>query len=280
MQGQLKNAASHWPIDNRAGEKPEYWHGWPLEHRFALILTHDVDTAVGQSRCVELARMEMDKGFRSFFSFVPERYDVSASLRHRLKNSGFEIAVHGLKHDCKLFKSRSIFRKRAAKINRYIDEWDVAGFRSPSMQHNLDWLHELNIEYDSSTFDTDPFEPQPNGVSTIFPFWVPHPEGDGGYSELPYTLPQDSTLFIFLQEQGIDTWKTKLDWIAEHGGMALLNSHPDYMSFNGNRPAMKEYPAKFYSEFLDYVKQKYDGQYWHALPRDVAKLTAAYGKYE
>ena len=31
----------------------------------------------------------------------------------------------------------------------------------------------LNIAYDASTFDTDPFEPQPDGVNTIFPFWVP-----------------------------------------------------------------------------------------------------------
>jgi hypothetical protein len=38
-----------------------------------------------------------------------------------------------------------------------------------------DWLHQLNIEYDLSTFDTDPFEPQPEGRHTIFPFWVPAP---------------------------------------------------------------------------------------------------------
>jgi hypothetical protein len=25
-----------------------------------------------------------------------------------------------------------------------------------------------------STFDTDPFEPQPDGMGTIFPFWVPN----------------------------------------------------------------------------------------------------------
>ena len=45
------------------------------------------------------------------------------------------------------------------------------------MQHNLQWLHALNAEYDSSTFDTDPFEPEPDGVGTIFPFWVPGPNG-------------------------------------------------------------------------------------------------------
>src|SRR5438093_11418122 len=43
------------------------------------------------------------------------------------------------------------------------------------MLRNLDWLHDLDVQYDASTFDTDPFEPQPDGMDTIFPFWVPAP---------------------------------------------------------------------------------------------------------
>ena len=31
------------------------------------------------------------------------------------------------------------------------------------MQHQLGWLHALGVEYDSSTFDTDPFEPESDG---------------------------------------------------------------------------------------------------------------------
>jgi hypothetical protein len=42
------------------------------------------------------------------------------------------------------------------------------------MYHDLELLHHLDIEYDASTFDTDPFEPQPDGMGTIFPFWVPN----------------------------------------------------------------------------------------------------------
>lgn len=45
--------------------------------------------------------------------------------------------------------------------------------------------------------------------------------------ELPYTLAQDSTLFLILGEQGIDCWKEKVRWIADHGGMVLVNAHPD-----------------------------------------------------
>ena len=54
-----------------------------------------------------------------------------------------------------------------------------------------------------------------------------------GYVELPYTLPQDSTLFLLLRERSIDLWKTKVDWIAAHGGMILLDTHPDYMTMRG-----------------------------------------------
>jgi hypothetical protein len=138
------------------------------------------------------------------------------------------------------------------------------------MHHNLDWIHQLNIKYDASTFDTDPFEPQPDGVHTIFPFWVPRP--GGGYMELPYTLAQDSTMFFILQQRTIDIWKRKLDWIAERGGMALLNLHPDYLYFKPGRPPVNEYPCSFYVEFLTYLRQKYPGKYWHVLPRNVAEF--------
>src|SRR5215467_3735204 len=63
----------------------------------------------------------------------------------------------------------------------------------------------------------------------------------------------------------------KLDWIAKHGGMALVDVHPDYMSFNGSWKTANKYPAALYREFLTYLKTRYAGEYWHALPRDVAK---------
>ena len=109
------------------------------------------------------------------------------------------------------------------------------------MFHNLEWLKELNVLYDASTFDTDPFEPQPDGANTIFPFWVGRSDGSG-YVELPYTLPQDSTLFLVLGEKTNDIWKRKLDWVARHGGLALVNVHPDYTAF-GERVGRAEFPV-------------------------------------
>lgn len=266
--------SSIWPILETAGKPPEGWSGWPEQKRFAFVLTHDVDTACGQEKCLKLMDIEMSLGFRSSFNFVPERYEVDPALRNNLLDKGFEVGVHGLKHDGRLYSSQKVFQERAIKINHYLKEWKSVGFRSPSMHHNLDWLHELNIEYDASTFDTDPFEPQSDGMGTIFPFWVPGDSDQGSYVELPYTLPQDSTLFILMQEKSIDLWKQKLDWIADKGGMALLNSHPDYMNFDRKKLGIEEYRAEYYDEFLHYIKDKYKGQYWHVLPKDIARFWA------
>ena len=263
-----------WPIDEKASKPPHGWVGWPGHKRFALVLTHDVDTAQGQEKCHQLIKLEQGLGFRSSFYFVPERYHVVPELRHYLSRNGFEVGVHGLKHDGKLYASKTIFQKRASKINHYLKEWESVGFRSPSMHYNLDWLHDLAVEYDASTFDTDPFEPQSYGMQTIFPFWVHGNSDQNGYVELPYTLPQDSTLFVLLKEKTIDIWKHKLDWIVEKGGMALLNVHPDYMNFDGENLAIDEYLAEYYEEFLEYIRTKYKGEYWHVLPRDMARFWA------
>lgn len=265
---QLKRTLKLWPIDPSAGTKPADWPGWPAGKKFALVLTHDVDTAVGQDNCIRLKDLEKSLGFRSSFNFVPERYPVALEVIELLREDGFEIGVHGLFHDGKLFNSRRIFSKRAARINHYLKEWRAVGFRAPSMHHNLSWIHELNIDYDCSTFDTDPFEPQSDGVGTIFPFWV-HSAKGRKILELPYTLPQDFSLFILLKNTTIDIWKQKLDWIARSEGMALINVHPDYLSFGVTKNGYQEYPYEYYSEFLRYVESEYSGQYWLALPREV-----------
>jgi hypothetical protein len=262
--------AEKWPIDPNAGTPPEGWTGWPDGKKFALVLTHDVETVGCFEKCQILAEIEERRGFRSCFNFIAQDYQVPAKLRHYLIDHGFETGIHGLTHDQNPFRSAAIFKKQAVKINRYLEEWGSAGFRSPSMYHDLTLLHHLNIEYDASTFDTDPFEPQPDGMGTIFPFWVRGNGNQKGYVELPYTIPQDFLLFILMKEQTIDIWKKKLDWIADHNGMALFIVHPNYMNFDRS-PSFEEYPARRYVEFLDYIKSQYKDQYWHILPREMAR---------
>lgn len=259
-----------WPIDEKSSVAPVGWKGWPNGKKFALILTHDVDTQKGHDKCRELLNIEKSLNFKSSFNFVLEDYIVSPELRQYITDNGFEVGVHGLNHNGKLYKSKEFFMKSASKINHYLKEWGAAGFRSPSMQHNLEWIHNLDIAYDASTFDTDPFEPQSDGVGTIFPFYVKDDLTQRGYVEMPYTLPQDFTLYILMKENKIDIWKKKLNWIAENGGMALLNTHPDYINFENKNMSLEEFPQQYYVEFLEYIKNTYAGQYWHVLPREMA----------
>lgn len=270
VKRQLYKYKAIWPILPGSEIKLNNWKGWPDGKEFAFILTHDVEWRKGHDRCKQLLKLEKSLGFKSSFNFVAERYKVDKELREFIVNEGFEVGNHGIKHDGKKFKNKKIFSERAIKINQYIKEWNIVGFRAPAVQHNLEWIGELNIEYDASTFDTDPFEPQPDGVGTIFPFLVERKNGQPGYVELPYTLDQDFTLFILMKESSPQFWIDKLKWIAENGGMALLIVHPDYVNFN-NQNGMEEYPVSYYSNFLKYVKENYEGKYWNALPKDVAQ---------
>lgn len=294
----LKRSAATWPVYEPSGNAPEGWPGWPEGKQFAFLLSHDVEGQSGLNRCRQLAEIEMEYGFRSSFNFIPAGdYEVPPSLLEWLRENGFEAGVHDFRHDGHLYESRKSFERNAKEINRCLEKWSACGFRAGFMLHRLDWLHALNIQYDASTFDVDPFEAQPDGAQTVFPFWVkePNPDADafrrgrphggnvatdspsagrtgpGGYVELPYTLVQDYNLFLVLQERGIDVWKRKLRWLADKGAMALLDSHPDYMAMAGSQPGRFEFPVDRYRELLDHVRSEYAGRYWHALPREVAE---------
>jgi hypothetical protein len=269
-----------WPILPDSDRSPKGWRGWPGGKQFAFVLTHDIESQKGLDRSQQLMRVEAQLGFRSSFNFIPEGdYTVSRGLREVIQANGFEVGVHDLNHDGKLYSSRAAFARKAARINQYLAEWTASGFRSGFMLHQLEWLHDLNVRYDASTFDTDPFEPQSDGAGTIFPFWV-SPSKSGfnparetrGYVELPYTLPQDSTLFLIFRERTPHVWLRKLDWVAQHGGMALVNVHPDYIQFPSDGSSSATFPLELYSRLLEYVRDRYAGSYWQPLAREVAEF--------
>jgi peptidoglycan/xylan/chitin deacetylase (PgdA/CDA1 family) len=235
-------------------EEVAFKYFWPGGKSFAFILTHDVETARGQRLVPVLADMEEELGFRSIFNFVPELYPVDRGLVQDLLKRGFEIGIHGLKHDGKLFDTYSEFTCRAERINHHLHEFQAIGFRSPLTLRNPEWMQMLDIEYDLSFFDTDPYEPMPGGVMSLWPFKIGH------FLELPYTLPQDSTLFKLRGETSPRIWLEKIKLIEKYHGMALVIVHPDYSAEGVNR--------SIYQDFLFELKAR--ANYWHALPRDVA----------
>lgn len=227
---------------------------WPSSRRFACVLTHDIETSRGQKYVSKVADLEEAFGFRSSFNFVAERYSIDKGLMKDLCQRGFEVGVHGLKHDGKLFNSRAVFDKRAQQINKYLSSFEAVGFRSPLTLRQPEWMQLLNIDYDLSFFDTDPFEPMPGGTMSIWPFLLGH------FIELPYTLVQDHTLTTILKETSPRIWTEKVNFIEIHRGMALLNSHPDFLK--------DTITWNVYREFLQNIKER-DGV-WNALPKNVA----------
>lgn len=227
---------------------------WPQGRRFALVLTHDVETAQGLAAVRPILDLEERYGFRSSFNLVPERYPLDPALIDEIRSRGFEIGVHGLKHDGRLFASRQVFARRAVRINAHLKQLGASGFRSPLMLRHPLWLQDLEIVYDLSFFDTDPFEPQPGGTMSIWPFLLGH------FVELPYTLVQDYTLSAVLSQTTPQVWLEKVAFIRQYHGMALLNTHPDYLRHAG--------VARLYTQFLEAMCQ-YD-DCWRALPLDAA----------
>jgi hypothetical protein len=54
--------------------------------------------------------------------------------------------------------------------------------------------------------------------------------------------------------------------------MALLNTHADYMNFEGENSGIESYPVGYYIEFLEYINKNYKDQYWNVLPQEIAGL--------
>lgn len=260
----------HWPIEDRYArflwevmrqvlllsgkEALEIRNFWPGTNKFAFVITHDVETGLGQRFVRAVADLDESLGYRSSFNFVPERYKVDFQLLNELRRRGFEIGVHGLRHDGRLFASQKTFAESAQRINQYLHEWQSIGFRCELTLRQPEWMQWLDIEYDLSFFDTDPFEPIPGGTMSIWPFTL------GRFLELPYTLAQDYTLTAVINECTPRIWLQKVDFIQKYHGMALVNTHPDYLAQKTN--------WKVYKDFLVAMRDSYD--YWQPLPCTVA----------
>ncbi|GEM_PF-1207555 len=227
---------------------------WPDGHRCCIVLTHDVESLVGFDRIERMADLEEKYGFRSALNFPLKQYPLDWRRLEALKRRGFEFGAHGLAHDGRLFRSEADFNELAPLLEQLARERDFRGFRSPSTLRRVEWLSRMAFDFDCSLADTDPFEPQPGGSCSVFPFFLGH------MVELPYTLAQDHTLIHLLRKDPLPVWTAKLHWIASIGGMILTLTHPDY---SGVEPHISRY------ETLLKRLSEVPGA-WRALPSEVA----------
>lgn len=225
---------------------------WPRRRRWALVLTHDVETGDGCDRIPALRGIEESLGLRSAWYFVPKRYTVPGETIRSLIAGGFEVGVHGLYHDGHDMEP-NVLPRRSTEIRRHGEEWGARGFRAPSMLRYAEGIRGLDFDYDSSYPDTDPFQPQAGGCCT----WLPFLNGD--VVELPVTLAQDHTLFEILEERDEAVWVEKTDYLRSRSGAAVLITHPDYMTVERLR---------IYERFLRRFRD--DSDVWHVLPAEVS----------
>ena len=228
---------------------------YPYGKKTSVILTHDIEDEVGLKSVPRIIEIEQKYGLFSSWNIVPYKYKIDEGIVKYIQETNNEIGIHGYNHDGKLYSSYNEFHKRVLKINGAIKKYGALGFRSPMMHRNLKWQQELDVIYDSSTFDYDPYQPFPGGVGYIWPFIA------GKFVELPYTIPQDHTLFYELKEKNIEIWKKKIDWLIKYNGMILVLTHPDYLIENGH--------LKLYEELLSYLVEISNA--WYCLPKDIAQ---------
>jgi hypothetical protein len=227
---------------------------WPDGRSWSLVLTHDVETAAGWQLRRLLRDPERELGLRSSWNLVAERYQVDDAMLRELRQDGCEIGVHGLRHDGRDLGSRRLLRQRLPAMRAAARRWDAVGFRSPATHRRWEWMPRLGFDYDTSSPDTDPYEPQPGGCCSVLPFH------NADMVELPITLPQDHTLFALLDQPDGALWLQKLAHIRAMGGMALVLTHPDY----ADDPRV---PAAYRSLLAEAAA---DPEVWPALPREVA----------
>lgn len=229
---------------------------WPEGATAAVTLTHDVESADGLGRAAVVAEWEEFHGFRSSFNIVSDWYPIDMDQVRHLESRGHEIGSHAIHHDRSLFASREEFERQLPLLRAAAERLGAVGFRSPATHRVVEWLSELPFSYDCTMPHSDPYEPIPGGTTTTWPFF------HGDVVELPYTAPQDHTLFNLLGHRDSTLWKEQLDRIVACNGLFQLLTHPDadYLA----QPLIGD----SYRDVISTVARRDD--LWVALPREIA----------
>lgn len=237
-----------------AGEAVPRIAAWPDGHVWALVLTHDVERAEGLAGLDPVLELERAHGLRSSWNLVSCDYEVPPARLAEITAHGCEVGVHGMHHDGRDLESLNTWSERLPLIQDAAALWGADGFRSPALHRRWEWMRMLRFQYDSSSPDTDPFEPQRGGCCSWLPFF------NGEILELPITLQQDHTLFVILGRKDETAWVQKAEFLREQGGLALINTHPDYL-------VVDDRMLRAYSRLVE--RYASDETAWKALPREV-----------
>ena len=275
LRGRKRIKFPQWPVDKTvdhlcaqlmsfsvhrsAGQGIPFVWFWPDDYRGCVLMTHDVEHEEGRGFCSHLMDLDERHGIRASFQVVPEeRYAVSGAFLESIRSRGFELNVHDLNHDGRLFRSRELFLDRARTINGYGEKWRTDGYRSGGMYRNAEWTDALRFSYDMSFPAAAHLEPQIGGCCTVMPYSI------GGLIELPLTTTQDYSLFHILDQYSIDLWKQEMASIAESNGLASFIIHPDYI--------IERRARSVYENLLRHLQEACNNEkLWQPLPGQAAR---------
>jgi peptidoglycan/xylan/chitin deacetylase (PgdA/CDA1 family) len=257
----------------RLGNLSTYPLAWPEGRRFAIVLTHDVDTAWVFKHppwldCFLAA--EEENGFRSAWYVVPihiRGQRVRQALA-ALARRGHELGVHGYNHDAGLPDlPAEILCAKLQRARELVAEFEPhhLGYRAPWLSRSdvmYGALEEAGYLYDTSRPTVD-FQRgnrgANNGCCTLFPFL------QGRLVLLPISLPQDAMIgSLGMSPQRFWDWILGLiETIKARHGVVVISTHlqPHHSAnppmFEGYRRILKALAA--------------DADAWKPLPREVAQ---------
>lgn len=237
---------------------------WPENKKFAVVLSHDIDTSEGFHNIDKFIRIEKRYNMRSCWFVVGQFFNAHRNQLTALMQDGFEIGCHGYVHDNKLISLGQVrMRDSLLRCADMLNKLEIKGFRSPSLLRSAELFNVLKdlFLYDSSVPDTEAFlqiAPR-SGCCTVFPY-----KTQGKLWELPITLPLDSTLLAlgYKPDKIYGIWKDKIEWIKKIGGMVQIATHSESY-YSGNSDMLR-----VYEKLLDFIS--HDSDYcWIAKPQEI-----------
>jgi peptidoglycan/xylan/chitin deacetylase (PgdA/CDA1 family) len=238
-----------WPLDLSADFVADWMSaGDPAPGKTPVLLTHDIDSAEGLRKLVELfLPLEEAAGARSGSYVVPCAWRLDHGLLREVVARGHEIGVHGYDHSNRTpFLERGERRRRLSGGRAALDAYEPWGYRAPSLVRTAGLLEDVAdyFEYDSSIPTSGgPFPTANNGCATARPFRI------GRLLEIPISLRRDGMAqFLGYSPAEIGRmWQEDARDVAAARGVVVLLTHCE-ARFSANPPMLAAY-----REFLEFI---------------------------
>ena len=157
-------------------------------------------------------------------------YPIDWGIVEELRERGFELGVHGVFHDRSLFSSREEFEPPAPALRDMAERIGADGFRSPAT-HRVNPLACASCRSPmTARCRCRTRTSRSRGAAARR-----GRSSSGPVVELPYTMPQDHTMFTLLRQSTIDLWLRQLDLIVDERRARPVRVAPRSRATSGTR---------------------------------------------